>query len=91
MAHLSGGDLGDEFTGPNGTCYPSEWVTGVIVPDESGRTAIRNDRGRVRWIMWGAHNPAVIDWNRRYTIGGNVFNSPDSFWACGGADSVIPQ
>jgi len=91
MAHI-GGDLGDvHFTGPNGTCVPSEWVTGIIVPGASGEATIRSDDGVVRWLTWGSHNPAVVDWNRRYTIGGGEFTGPDTLWACGGADSVIPQ
>jgi hypothetical protein len=94
MAHM-GSDLAMPlaygFTGPNGTCVPSEWVTGVIVPGRSGETTIRADNGYVRRLTWGSGNPAVIDWNRRYTIGGRQFNGPDTLWACGGADSVIPQ
>lgn len=79
------------FTGPNGTCVPKEWVTGIIVPGASGEATIKDDHGFARRLTWGSHNPAVVDWNRRYTIGGGVFNSSDTFWACGGADSVIPQ
>ncbi len=92
MAHMSyDTDSAFGFTGPNGTCVPSEWVTGVIVPAAGGGVGIKADNGYVRWITWGSHNPAVVDWNRWYTIGGGVFNSPDTFWACGGADSVVPQ
>ena len=91
MAHV-GQDLGDvHFTGPNDTCVPLHWVTGVIVPGRSGEATIREDDGDVRQLTWGSHNPAAVDWNRRYTIGGIWFNTSDNLWACGGADSVIPQ
>jgi hypothetical protein len=88
MAHV-GGDIGD--AGPNGPCVPEVWVTGTIVADDRGSARIKSDDGVLRWITWGFHNPAVVDWGRRYTIGGRWFNSPDTLWACGGADSVIPQ
>ena len=71
-------------------CTPSEWVTGVIVPANGG-VGIKTDDGDVRRLTWGSRNPAVVEWDRRYTIGGHVFTGPDTFWACGGADSVIPQ
>lgn len=90
MAHM-GTDPGDVLSGPNGTCVPNEWVTGVIVPGASGEATIKDDHGYVRRLTWGFHNPAVVDWNRRYTIGGGEFTGRDTFWACGGADSVIPQ
>jgi hypothetical protein len=85
-----GGDIGDEYA--NGTCVPTEWVTGVIVTGRSGEASIRDDRGYVRGLTWGAHTlPFVIDWNRRYTLAGHEFTGPHTLLACGGADSFIPQ
>ena len=84
MAHMTG-DLGWE------NCPVELWVTGVIVPDSSGIAVIRDDQGVVRRLVWGSSNTGVVDWNRRYRIGGRWFNSPDTLWACGGADAVIPQ
>jgi hypothetical protein len=83
MAHMSF-DLGWE------NCPVEVWVTGVIVNSE-GSAAIRDDQGVVRLLTWGSHNTAVVDWDRRYRIGGRWFNTSDNLWACGGADAVIPQ
>ena len=84
MAHMAG-DLGWE------NCAPEVWVTGVIVRGKSGQATIRDDQGVVRQLVWGTHNTGVVDWDRRYRIGGRWFNSSDTLWACGGADAVIPQ
>ena len=84
MAHMAG-DLGWE------PCAALVWVTGVIVPGEAGDAEIKDDQGVVRHLVWGTHNTAVVDWNRRYRIGGSWFNTEDTLWACGGADAVIPQ
>jgi hypothetical protein len=84
MAHMAG-DLGWE------NCSVELWVTGVIIPGESGQATIRDDQGVVRGIVWGSSNTGVVDWDRRYRIGGRWFNTPDTLWACGGADAVIPQ
>jgi hypothetical protein len=91
MAHMSYDLDPSVFTGPNGTCVPEEWVTGVIVPTEHGLAAIKTDGGVLRELTWGSHNPATVDWNHRYTIGGRPFTGPLTLWACGGADSVIPR
>jgi hypothetical protein len=94
MAHMSyDTDSPFGFTGPNGTCVPEVWVTGKIVPvdGDGSDAAIRDDDGVVRRLTWGSHNPAVVDWNRRYNIGGSGRMGTDILWACGGADSVIPQ
>ena len=84
MAHMAG-DLGWQ------NCPVQLWVTGVIVRDIWGHAAIRDDQGVVRSIVWGSYNTAVVDWDRRYRIGGRWFNTEDTLWACGGADAVIPQ
>ena len=84
MAHMAG-DLGWE------NCPVDVWVTGEIVPDSAGHAAIRDDQGVVRSLTWGSRNTAVVDWGRRYRIGGRWFNTKDNLWACGGADAVIPQ
>ena len=87
MAHMAGDLLG----GSNGECVPEVWVTGVIVPTEFGGAGIRDDQGVVRGLVWGSANEAVVDWGRRYTIGGMWFNTDAMLWACAGADAVIPQ
>ena len=84
MAHMAG-DLGWD------NCPVELWITGVIVRDESGNAAIRDDQGVVRAIVWGTHNTGVVDWGNRYKIGGRWFNTDSTLWACGGADAVIPQ
>jgi hypothetical protein len=84
MAHMAG-DLGWE------PCTAEVWVTGVIVPGEAGNAEIKDDQGVVRSLVWGTHNTAVVDWGRRYRIGGRWFNTESSLWACAGADTVIPQ
>jgi hypothetical protein len=84
MAHM-GGDLGWE------PCAAEVWVTGVIVPGEAGNAEIKDDQGVVRSLVWGTHNTAVVDWGRRYRIGGRWFNTESSLWACAGAEAVIPQ
>jgi hypothetical protein len=84
MAHMAG-DLGWE------ACAAVVWVTGVIVPGESGQATIRDDQGVVRQLVWGTHNTGVVDWGNRYRIGGRWFNTETTLWACGGADAVIPQ
>ena len=91
MAHMGYDIYPVAENGPNGACVPSEWVTGVIVRVEGGGVGIMADNGDVRRLTWGSRNPAVVDWDRRYTIGGREFTGPGTFWACGGADSVIPQ
>jgi hypothetical protein len=83
MAHMMG-DLGWE------NCPVELWITGVIVRGGSGEAAIRDDQGVVRQLVWGSSNTAVVDWDRRYRIGGRWFNSESTLWACGGADAVIP-
>src|SRR5439155_20316867 len=75
MAHM-GSDPDVHFTGPNGACVPKEWVTGIIVPATGGGVAIRDDSGFARRLTWGVHNPAVVHWNRRYTIGGGPVDGP---------------
>ena len=84
MAHMAV-DLGWE------DCPVELWVTGVITPDNMGNAAIRDDQGVLRGLVWGTHNTAVVDWGRRYRIGGTWFSTPETLWACGGADAVIPQ
>ena len=84
MAHV-GYDLGWE------PCPTEVWVTGVIVPGVAGDTEIEDDQGIVRSLVWGTHNTAVVDWGRRYRIGGRWFNTEATLWACGGADAVIPE
>jgi hypothetical protein len=84
MAHMAS-DLG----WPN--CPAELWVTGVITPDPDGNAAIRDDEGVVYGLVWGTNNTAVVDWGRRYRIGGRWFSEGSTFWACGGADAVIPQ
>lgn len=84
MANMSG-DLGWE------NCPVELWVTGVIVRDNWGHAAIRDDQGIVRQLVWGTANTGVVDWDRRYRIGGRWFNTSDKLWACGGADAVIPE
>jgi hypothetical protein len=84
MAHMAG-DLGWE------PCAAEVWVTGVIVPGEADNAEIKDDQGVVRSLVWGTHNTAVVDWGRRYRIGGRWFNSEASLWACAGADAVIPE
>lgn len=83
MAHMAY-DLGWE------RCPIERWITGVIVLD-SGRTAIMDDQGVIYALVWGSENTADVDWDRRYRIGGRWFSEPSTFWACGGADAVIPQ
>ena len=84
MGHMTG-DLGWE------NCPVEVWVTGVIVPNSNGDASIKDDQGVVRKLVWGTHNTAVVDWDRRYRIGGRWFNTSDTLWACGGAGAVIPQ
>ncbi len=83
MAHMAG-DLGWE------NCPVELWVTGVIVPGQSGEATIRDDQGVVRGLVWGTHNTGVVDWGNRYRIGGRWFDTDSTLWACGGADAVIP-
>jgi hypothetical protein len=84
MAHMAR-DLGWE------NCPVEVWITGVITPDDSRNAAIRDDEGVVRGLVWGTDNTAVVDWGRRYRIGGRWFSGPSTFWACGGSEAVIPQ
>jgi hypothetical protein len=85
MAHMSGDLAGDP-------CSADVWVTGVIAPGEQGDTELRDDQGVLHPLVWGTHNTAVVDWGHRYRIGGTWFNAPgETFWACAGADAVIPQ
>jgi hypothetical protein len=84
MAHMAF-DLGW------GPCPAQLWITGVIVRGDSGQATIRDDQGVVRQLVWGTHNTGVVDWDRRYRIGGQWFNPETTFWACAGADAVIPQ
>jgi hypothetical protein len=77
-------------------CAAELWITGVIVPGTMGDAEIRDDQGATHGLVWGTHNSAVVDWGRRYRIGGRWFDPPDgtfagTFWACAGADAVIPQ
>ena len=73
-------------------CPASVWITGVIVPNPFGTdTGIRDDEGVFHPLVWGTHNTGVVDWNARYRIGGTWFNSAgETFWACAGAEAVIP-
>ncbi len=85
MAHMSG-DLNMD------PCTASVWITGVIVGQEQGFVGLRDDRGVVYPLIWGSHNTAVVDYGRRYKIGGTWFPVFEGrFWACAGADAVIPQ
>jgi hypothetical protein len=85
MAHMM-----RDLAWPN--CPVERWITGVITPNASGFAAIQDDEGGVvRDLVWGTHNTGVVEWGRRYRIGGRWFNTPQTFWACGGADAVIPQ
>ena len=85
MAHM-GHDLNWE------PCAAQVWITGVILPGTAGDAEIRDDQGVVHPLVWGTHNTAVVDWNHRYRIGGKWFNADgQTFWACAGADAVIPQ
>jgi len=84
MAHMAS-DLAQD------PCNAEVWVTGVITPNADGSAAIRDDQGVVRNLVWGTHNTAAVEWGRRYRIGGRWFNTPDTLWACGGANAVIPQ
>jgi hypothetical protein len=72
-------------------CAADLWITGVIVPGDSGQPTIRDDRGLVTQLVWGTHNTGVVDWGRTYQIGGRWFLPGTTFWACAGADAVIPQ
>jgi hypothetical protein len=84
MAHMAR-DLGW------GECPIEVWVTGVIVPSREGAATIRDEQGIARGIVWGSANTGFVDWGYRYRIGGRWFNTPDTFWACGGADAVIRE
>lgn len=84
MEHM----LGDPGGWPN--CTVRVWVTGVITPNPEGYAAVRGDDGVERGLVWGSSNTAVVEWGRRYRIGGVWFNTPDNLWACGGEDAVIP-
>lgn len=99
MARLcdpTGCSAGDQNAEP---CTASVWITGVIVPGQRwGDVEIRDDQGVLHWLIWGSHNTAVVDWNRRYRLGGqwiiNGFGAEGggaTFWACAGADAVIPR
>ena len=79
---------GDLYGGD--TCAVSEWVTGVIVSGKHGGVVIKDDSGFERELVWGSGNPHVVDWDGRYAIGGHAFTTADTWWACGGAGSVIP-
>ena len=72
-------------------CPATVWITGVIVPSESGVASIRDDQGVVRQLVWGTYNTGVVDWGQRYKLGGKWFNTDTTFWACAGAEAVIPQ
>ena len=72
-------------------CQAAVWITGVIVPGTAGDAEIKDDQGIVRRLVWGTHNTGVVDWGLRYRIGGRWFNPDTAFWACAGADAVIPQ
>jgi hypothetical protein len=85
MGHM----LGDAGGWPN--CGVDVWVTGVITPNADGFAAIRDDQGVLRNLVWGSSNTGVVEWGRRYRIGGIWFNTPADLWACGGEDAVIPQ
>ena len=69
-------------------CSPSVWITGVIVRPGG----IQDDNGVRYSLMWGLSNTAHVAYGRRYKIGGTWFNTPgEIFWACAGAEAVIPQ
>jgi hypothetical protein len=71
---------------------PGVWVTGVITPGVEGRASIKDDDGVVHGLVWGSDKTAVVEWGRRYRIGGRWWNEEGGdLWACGGADAVIPQ
>ena len=75
---------------PNGPA--SVWLTGVIVPGDSGAASLKDDQGVVHILVWGTHNSAVVDWGGRYRIGGQWFNADGGrFWACGGATSTSSE
>jgi hypothetical protein len=83
--------IGDAGYWPNWP-DPGVWVTGVITPDADGFAAITDDDGVVHGLVWGSANTGVVEWGRRYRIGGRWFGEEGrDLWACGGADAVIPQ
>jgi hypothetical protein len=75
----------------NQPCDATNWVTGVIVQGSGGEAALRTDQGEVIGLVWGSQNDAVVYWGSRYRIGGTWFGGPERFWACAGAQAVIPQ
>ena len=80
------------WDGCPGGLPPDVWVTGVITPNEDGFAAIRDDEGDLHTLVWGSSNTGVVEWGRRYRIGGNWFRGEgNDLWACGGATAVIPQ
>ena len=87
MEHM----MGDAGGWPN--CRQiSVWVTGVITPNADGFAAIKDDQGVLHNLVWGSSNTAVVDWGRRYRIGGVWFGVPEAdLWACGGVNAVIPM
>lgn len=86
MEHM----LGDPGGWQN--CTVRVWVTGVITPNAEGWAAIRDDQGVLHNLVWGSSNTGVVEWGRRYLIGGVWFGTPGAdLWACGGKDAVIPQ
>ena len=85
MQHMAR-DLGWEH------CPATVWLTGVVVPGEQGEASLEDDQGVVHMLIWGTHNTGVVDWNRRYKLGGRWFNANGgAFWACAGAEAVVPQ
>jgi hypothetical protein len=89
MEHMMG-DLG--WAGCPGGLPPDVWITGVITPNADGFAAIRDDQGVLHNLVWGSANTGVVEWGRRYRIGGVWFGTPGAdLWACGGEDAVIPQ
>jgi hypothetical protein len=86
MKHMAG-DMSVQADRP---CTPEVWITGVVTPNAQGFAAIRDDEGKLSNLVWRITNTATVEWGRRYRIGGRWF-SPEAFWACGEADSVIPQ
>jgi hypothetical protein len=70
-------------------CEASLWITGVIVKPSGIQD---DDNGVVYGLMWGLSNTAHVEYGKRYKIGGTWFGNPGgTFWACAGAEAVIPQ
>ena len=73
-------------------CGVSTTIVGLIVVDESGRLAIRDDRGVTTPLLCSVHGGEVPMLGRRYSIGGQMAEwAGDALWACAGAEHVVPQ